>query len=255
MKNLIIACLFCVLTIPSQAQDRPLNKVRIVLNNKAVVEGYCRIPPTGKFLTVLLAANDSINIRWELIKRLRMSGVSDKNAAQFSEQLRPYFRPLEAGTLYHELKGGLMFGDDVYPALHTINGYMLHSQLGVGVGLGMEQYYAVNTAPLYAQVRGYIKNKKVAPYVFADGGYGFAWSRDVLGGQQGDLDTEGGLYWQAGVGYEIHFRSWALITNIGYKQQRVVERWTWQGGWGANFTEVEEKTLIRRVLVSVGFKF
>jgi len=95
------------------------------------------------------------------------------------------------------------------------------------IGTGLD-YYSIRSIPLYLNVQRNILSKAQTPFVYASGGYHFLWltdaqrnSWDIWGT---DLDKSGGLYLNAGVGYQLPaFNNTQLYFSAGYSQKNYKE--------------------------------
>jgi hypothetical protein len=176
--------------------------------------------------------------------------LSDNIIAQLSQP-----PGLTLNSLYHEFRGGLLAGsDDAAQAIHMINGYQFNQYVGTGLGFGMNQYGNFLTLPLYASWKGYLKNKKASPFLFGDIGYGFAWNTESNIDAFEIDNVKGGLYWQAGAGYQINFYNSAVNVALGYVQQHSSLDYVYRFG-GVDGARISEERLLRRISVCVGFSF
>ena len=134
------------------------------------------------------------------------------------------------------------------------NGYQFNRYLGTGFGIGMNKFGNYISLPIYATVKGYIKDSKICPFYFGDVGYGFAWRNEKEGNGYMSDNVKGGLYWQLGAGYQFNFYKSALVITLGYVNQNSKADYTYLY-WAMDGVEVSEKRLLRRVNFSVGFLF
>ena len=104
--------------------------------------------------------------------------------------------------------------------------------------------------PIYASVRGVLLKRKVSPYYFANLGASPAWGRPTDEFVT-NLATRGGWMMQLGLGYQINLTNSALLFHLGYKSQQT--QINYEQNWWGNDSFVEEKRLIRRVSVGIGF--
>jgi len=197
---------------------------------------------------------DPILIRYDHIRKIQFTGghFEEGDEIEYKVQGRA---GIQTKTFYHELRGGLLFGEEnVSGSIHTLNGYQFSQHLGTGVGLGLNKFGNYISLPVYATVKGYLKNDKVCPFYFGDVGYGFTWrnNNDVDGYLVENV--EGGLYWQLGVGYQLNYPKSAFVCTLGYLQQRSKADYIYQY-WALDGVEVSEKRTIRRVSLSVGILF
>lgn len=144
---------------------------------------------------------------------------------QASAQNKPFsFKSsVQVGLL--EGEGGSAF------QLHTINGFQHKTWFG-GVGVGLDYYYT-RTLPLFLSVRKDFHDGVKTPFLFVNGGYNVPWLREE------DKDwyettAKGGLYYDAGVGYQLHvFKTSALFFTLGFSQKNfsITQKDGWMGIW------------------------
>lgn len=138
----------------------------------------------------------------------------------------------QTSVKYHgEINAGYSIGVGSYPvnrvSLYTIQGIKVGDYFSTGLGLGLDWYKGLYAEywekqgkadmgelamPIYLNMKGYLPvNKKVAPYLTFDIGYG-------IGLTEG-LDGFGGLYITPGVGIKVgHFKA-----EVGFNVQRIVD--------------------------------
>jgi hypothetical protein len=85
--------------------------------------------------------------------------------------------------------------------LQTVQG-IRYGKWFAGIGAGLD-YYHLRTIPLFLDIRREFFNGKNAPFIYADGGYHFAWARDRDKSQWTKIDYDGGLFYDVGLGYRI----------------------------------------------------
>ncbi len=124
----------------------------------------------------------------------------------------------QLGKWWYDAQVGLTFSeyDHAYISLQTTVGYKFHKFIGVGAGLGYQQYYARNVFPLYATVRGYLLENMVSPFYYSDVGYGFASNID----EYSNDELDGGLMYGVGVGTKFKGEVFDIILMLGYKYQK-----------------------------------
>lgn len=102
-------------------------------------------------------------------------------------------------------------------AVHTINGYLINSNIFVGLGAGIETDASIFIIPIYAHGRFYLTKTKVAPYFGLSGGYGIT----TVNGSS--TLQNGGALGEALFGLKFQLNSMsALNFSLGYKLQYLV---------------------------------
>ena len=89
----------------------------------------------------------------------------------------------------------------------TIHGVRFNPKLFAGLGVGLESYDDGGaTIPVFANIRSYLDNGIIKPYLFANLGYGY-----------GDIS---GVYVAVGLGFDIDISSnRGVYLNLGYQSQ------------------------------------
>lgn len=236
----------------SSAQEG--QQVKVFLKNGVKIKGAVVHTFDENKLVVNVMGSDKLLIQYNHIKKVRFKkyGVL-RDDFDTSLQNPP---KLKVNSYFHELRGSLLFGEETQGvALNTINGYQFNKFLGAGLGIGINKYGNYLAMPIYAQVKGYVFEKKVSPFYFGDIGYGYAWNtnknQDVF-----ELDNvKGGLYWQIGLGYQINFYNNSMVFSLGYINQVSKADYVYYRPWSIDDVEVSEKRILRRFAFSVGFLF
>src|SRR5919206_1805397 len=129
-----------------------------------------------------------------LISMGQQEGTANKNTTA----KRLSFHSINAIGL-HEGETGTSF------QLQTVNGVQLH-QWFAGIGAGLD-YYTYRTVPLFLDVRRNLWNKRITPFVYADGGMNFPWIPKDVENSWYNSNFKGGLYYDIGIGYAIQTKN------------------------------------------------
>lgn len=255
MKYRVAQFIFLLVFLISFSGWSQTNKqAKIYLTNGVKISGAIIESFDDTFLQVKISSQqDPILLKYDRIKKIHFKGRG--TLYDSIEEKITTLPGIQLNTFYHELRGGLLLGEEnVSGTIHTINGYQFNQYLGTGLGVGLNRFGNYISLPIYASVKGYIKNQKVSPFYFGDIGYGFAWKTNEE--QDGFIvdNVQGGLYWQLGAGYQINFYKSALVFTLGYVQQNSKADYTYQY-WAVDGVEVSEKRLLRRINLSFGFLF
>ena len=156
------------------------------------------------------------------------------------------------------MQGGLLEGERGSAfQLQTINGIQ-YSTWFAGLGAGLD-YYHTRSIPVFLNVRKEFFKKEKTPFVYVNGGYHFPWLKE--GGEQWyTTETEGGLYYDAGIGYQVPvMRKSAFFFSIGYSQKNIREKQT-DGVWITIWPSPPPQTRVfdynlRRLIIQTGFRF
>lgn len=174
-----------------------------------------------------------------------------------------FFRP--GGYWYHVSQIGMGAGEHqsgerlLSPVVEHVSGRQLSSWLGLGLGVGYQQFRPADGlwgVAAFAEARLKPGVSEInQPFLVLDAGYGLPgarksdwWKSDV-----------GGLRLHAGVGWSWRLsRSLRLNTELGYAQQTVsYEGSTWRGGWWIDSFESSSinKYTFRRWLFRIGVSY
>ena len=250
---LIIFLAGCISTNKSIAQEN--RETKIYLKNGVRIKGAILESTTSTAINVRIENQaDPVPIKYDHIKKIKFRGYGSLNEEM---DKRIGSAPgLHLNSFFHELRGGLLFGDEnIDVSIHSLNGYQFSKYLGTGLGVGVNKFGNYVTLPIYATIKGYLKDGSVSPFYYGDIGYGFAWDTNKNKDYYIVEDVQGGLYWQVGVGYQFNFYKSALVLSLGYINQQSSAEYTTYGWWGVGDIEVSENRLLRRVSFSVGILF
>ncbi len=229
-------------------------KTKIVLKNGVKINGAILESIDDEYLKVRISMGaEPILVNYDHIKKITFRGDGTLND-KIKENIESS-PGLKLNAFYHELRGGLLFGDEnVSGGIQTINGYQFNQYLGTGIGVGVNKFGNYISLPIYASIKGYIFDRKVSPFYFGDIGYGMAWVSDKEQDGYSVNNVKGGLYWQLGAGYQFNFYNSALVIALGYVNQSSTAEYNYDY-WAIDGVEVSEKRLLRRVNLSIGFLF
>jgi len=238
----------------SEAHSQVNKQVKIVMKNGVRIKGAIVKTIDVDRLEVDVDGSQSMYIRYDLIKTIQFKNyqvvdqeLKDKLSAQPSIKIE---------TFYHEIRGSLLFGEEnIDVGLHSINGYQFNQYLGTGLGLGVNKFGNYLAMPIYANVKGYIYDRKVSPFYFGDIGYGYAWNTNKNENVFEVENVKGGLYWQLGLGYQFNFYSSSLILSMGYVNQHSKADYVYYRPWDLDDVEISESRVLRRFNLSIGFLF
>jgi hypothetical protein len=159
---------------------------------------------------------------------------------------------------------GTLFGNaTVHGQAQSVNGFSKGPwYLGLGVGL---DEYRLRTVPVFADIRYRYGNRKSKWFAYADLGYSIATNATtgLEGSYYMDRNFNGGLYYDAGLGYQISMtkKGWGLFFSAGYCQKfasEIAKTYLWQPGILPLPAETEAERLeyrFSRISVKIGWKF
>jgi hypothetical protein len=124
------------------------------------------------------------------------------------------------------LQLGILEGqaDKSYGQLQLVNGIQKNAWF-YGLGLGIDYYASKRSIPLFVDIRRDFKKGKKAPFIYADAGYNFSWLRDKdkINFWGGDYKQQGGMYYEAGLGYRFVLKnnmSMGFSGGYSFKHQK-----------------------------------
>jgi hypothetical protein len=244
-------------------------QVTVVLKNGKTISGKLLDSVFEDFITLEYGQFERENI-----PLLHVSGIYFEPYKISEEQIERVVFKRERGFFhtseFHVLIGRNSFGDAYSNvSLQTINGYAFHRMLMLGIGLGYDRYGDFTLTPAFASIRGVLWEKPMSPFYYLNAGWGFFWQpsdTDMVD----YLDTKGGYFVQAGLGYQINLERSAFTLGLGYRLQDTSMEYnmrSWGGGgwdwqWRATDsfmpmgeTYVEENRLLRRMVFTLGYTF
>jgi hypothetical protein len=126
------------------------------------------------------------------------------------------------------------------------------------LGTGLD-YYGVRSIPLFLQVQKKFSTREKTPFAFAGGGYHFPWLESNNEDWWGSRKASGGLYYSAGIGYQLPvMKTAALFFTAGYSLKEYEEDFLRSGYCiGGNCpTYTENYTYkLRRLSMTTGLRF
>ena len=100
--------------------------------------------------------------------------------------------------------------------MQSING-ISYKTFTAGIGLAIDDYYQ-RTFPLFVDLRKRLFKKTNSPFVYGDAGYSFIGKSSMT---DWEMDRNGGLYYAAGIGYEIATNSKVkVVFDVGFSYKR-----------------------------------
>ena len=249
-KLVILLMLFLLTATFSSALAQSPRQVTVELKNGHFLRGTMAVSVQEDYLTLMREDQPLTHIPYRKIRSITFGknpSHTSSRPREFLKQDRQFFH---LGEL-HVLVGDGGYSPNTTVGIHTVNGYHFNPRLGVGLGVGMDNYGPLRTLPVYASVRGALLKRKVSPYYFANAGASPAWGRETDGFIT-DFKAKGGWMVHLGAGYQINLNRSALLLHAGFKSQQTRVSYQQNAWWGTD-SFVEEKRTIRRVAIGIGF--
>jgi len=135
--------------------------------------------------------------------------------------------------------------------MQSINGGSYKSFLA-GIGLGIDDYYE-RTFPLFVDLRKRFSKRETAPFLYGDVGYSFISKNSMTGWE---MDKKGGVYYAAGIGYEIATNSKVkAVFDVRYSYRRfsrVIDNEPWRNS--LHYFDTYDYSL-NRISIKAGLRF
>ena len=131
-------------------------------------------------------------------------------------------------------------------------GKMLKRKMGFGIGAGLDIYGSnrgTHIVPIFAEMRGYLSEKKVSPFYRVGLGYGFNFESE----EDFVVETKGGYMIDSQIGLRLGARSGVNFTigaGIKIQDSAFRQEFPWNEG---DYTEVDYT--YRRLNLSFGIVF
>ncbi|MEQ8552347.1 MAG: hypothetical protein RIC06_02040 [Cyclobacteriaceae bacterium] len=227
------------------AQEKQHVRVELIDNSLYVGPVFQSIDSLGVYLNIegteVLIPHDRIeNIQFHKMKR----PVVKSKDRSFSGVEPGYYHTIGLGSSFGNSNPGL--------SLNLVNGYMFNPYLGAGIGIGFEALEDISTFPVYVELKGYIMQRWLAPFYFFRPGYGFL---NTAYTSFENTKEVGGIYWQAGVGYQFNFSESAVAISICSMGQDAKVTYTYPEWWWTDDTVITEKRMKRRMALRIEFTF
>lgn len=192
------------------------------------------------------------------MKRVFVALLMFVAAASFGQNKGlPLEGSVQAGLLEGEQGSAFQFG---------FTGGLKFKTWTTSIGSGLD-YYGIRSVPLYLNVQKKLYNRQQSPFAYISGGYHFPWLAnqhqvDWAPWWGGETKTSGGLYYGAGLGYQLPaFKNAALFFAAGFSYKQYVDEIatpTMCIGWRTGpCPESNEKFTyrLRRLSVTTGLRF
>ena len=248
---LLPAFLLCSLALV-RAQGRDVVK----LKDGSVIKGDITEYFKGKHLRIRTLEGtvhqfeDSLVAKQKLKNGNRVVGVKRSG----------YFNSSTFGLLSGSSYGG--------PAasFQMVNGYQFLGRFSAGIGVGLDGMRGRRVLPVFADLRAYLRNEGVSPFIVVNGGYAFHksshdydYSRfDIIGGFGPPSEFGGGFLGGVRIGVRNYTsKNFGITFSAGYRFQELKREYLstfWNGSESVYFP-VTEVTKAHRMDVRFGIYF
>jgi hypothetical protein len=127
----------------------------------------------------------------------------------------------------------------------------------LGAGIGIDDYHT-RSVPVFVDVRKQLHARINTPFAFADAGYHFLWEKDEKK-DFFELDSEGGLYYDLGIGYQFSIRKKLKLSlsgsYTGKHFSRTINRHPWRSMFPSPETIHTYEYKLSRATLKLGLGF
>lgn len=199
------------------------------LNNGEVVKGKITDIERGKFVEIEVDGN-VLRYEQEDVRRVlnavpvkveeEQMVIVEKKPKVVIDPATLIVKGIYSTTYLSFSYGQNQLGDfSIGPGVHTIFGKQWNSKVGLGLGLGIDNYRASRgetVYPIYADYRFYPFKKNRGYYLNAGAGYGFAFTNK----SKGITKANGGFYGAPAIGFRSASKDGvSLNMELGFKYQ------------------------------------
>ena len=131
---------------------------------------------------------------------------------------------------------------EIAPSLSMIHGHQFDHNLSLGLGISVD-FYGYTIIPVFLDIRGYPRKKRLSPFYALDVGYGFpVW------GQNSWTNIKGGLMLNPSLGLRfLGRRKSSFQLGIGYKKQFISRNYVRQ--------DYSDQIVFNRLQLNLGLMF
>ncbi|MFT3683223.1 MAG: hypothetical protein QM791_23390 [Ferruginibacter sp.] len=111
--------------------------------------------------------------------------------------------------------------------LQLVNGFQVQ-QWFAGIGAGIDYYGDKRSVPVFLGIRRFIPGGSKSFFVYADAGYNISWirkSQQKYSFADNNFSQQGGLFYDAGVGYRFPLNKIVLGFSGGYSFKKQTEKY------------------------------
>lgn len=252
MKKILIIVLSLFLCLSVHAQERQHYDV-IYLKNGSEFRGELLEYDTDQ-VTIKALGGKKLTFQQSQIKKIVQEPFNNtiekpRKPYQFKEVgiYKALFGSFTSGTFAWDSDFASGFG------FKGVVGYQINRWFGAGIGAGIENYYlneGETVYPVFAEVRGYLTNKNVAPYYSVSGGYSFT----IVNEEAGISDASGGYLFHPALGIRFGGAPNVNATlDVGVQIQKATfirEITSWRGS-----ETLENRMTYQRLSIRLGLLF
>ncbi len=202
-------------------QETTENKDKIYLKNGSRLTGKVIEYSIKDSITFQLDGGQPITFPVALIKKIEMGTGKTKSYTAYNFKENVFYARTQISSLYRKDKSGL--------SVNQVFGYQYRSWLGVGAGIGIDNYYKEegnDLMPVFLELRSYLLKQNTSPYVAIRYGYAFAFADEEIG----QVEAKGDYFWNPVIGYRLGSGRPFIDVFCGAKFQNA--SYKSRDGWG-----------------------
>jgi len=238
MKIYIIA-LFVLVTTAISAQSKTIDVIKLI-NGHSVRGEILHYDIDGE-VTIRLASGRETRIPTEVIRSIDHRGLQ--------KSIKPY--AFKEQGFYNATTASVSFNTEGAYSLVHVMGHRFNRLIGVGLGAGLENFEdgeGKRFIPIFAEIRGFLFDKKISPYYNVKLGYGKGLKNEDLRIAR----ASGGIHFSPEIGYRLGGGD-AVNFFLGLSMKFQNGSFTYEFPWDE--TVVVEDLKYRRYMVNVGILF
>lgn len=207
----IVFSSFCLLTfgqVNTKELKKETSKVMIRLDNGSRLYGELLTYKPGD--KIIMRINGA---------KVEFPDAKIKKIVMFDEQGSRNMGKMKTHKFYHATSAHAIVNNDVggLGVSYSLM-YLFHHRLGVGLSVGLDNYYAAlgrNVYPVLLEAKTYFMDRNSSPFVSLKTGYGFIKQRDNLG----QFKVRGGFVFNPKFGYRFGSSGLIFEGALGLRTQ------------------------------------
>lgn len=202
-------------------QDTTEYKDKIYLKNGSRLTGKVLEYSIKDSVKFKLNGGQPISFPTALIKKIEMGAGKTKSYTAYDFKENLFYARTQISSLIGRDNSGL--------SVNQAFGYQYRSWLGVGVGIGIDNYYKEegnDLMPVFLEIRSYLLKQNASPYVALRYGYAFAFADEEIG----QVEAQGDYFWNPVIGYRLGSGRPFIDIFCGAKLQKA--SYKSRDGWG-----------------------
>ena len=244
-KLLAFSYFFCAVPLAAQQNAGDCTDI-VYLKSGSILRGQITEQTADGNIIFTTWSGMKMNLPAATVKKIVQKCKKEKRAAkEYDFKEHGLYNATRLGTLI----GQTYYGDNTtgFTLYHSI-GWMFNRWVGAGIGGGVEMFNPDSgepaTYPIFAEVRGYLLAKNMAPFYTVSGGWAFTGKNSSE--NWGNIDAwEGGWMAKAHIGYRLgnHF---SVFGGLSFQKKTRTWDSTWGGEWG------QDRILHKRLELGIG---